>query len=99
MTEPICATPNCFTYLLPRAVAMGSRYCLACELDKKMPQPAPPNERGRPMLIVQHILNCDLSIEECEECERALMMVPDDIAQRRLNQVWALLEEKREGRR
>ena len=96
----MCATPGCWTYLLPRAAAMGHKLCLACELDHKVPQPTLPYRvQGRPSQVVQHIMDCDLALDECETCERALMMVPDEIAQRRLNEVWHLLEEKREGRR
>jgi hypothetical protein len=90
MTERICATTGCWTYTRGDA-----KYCLACQLDNKIPQP-PLNRMGRPSAIVEHIAQCELALEECERCERALMMVSNEEAHARLDQVWALLEKKRE---
>jgi len=92
MTNEICATTGCWTYTRPK-----ERYCLACQLDRNVPQP-PLNRMGRPGRLVQHITQCDLSMEECETCERALMMAPEGLAHQRLDLVWELLEKKREGR-
>lgn len=96
MSQVLCATPNCFTYVLRE----GQTYCLACQLDRKMPQPALPYKpRGRPSQEVRHILECELALEDCERCERALMMSTKEEARKQLNEVWHLLEMKREGRR
>ena len=36
----VCQTSGCFTFVLRR----DDRYCLACQLDRKMPQPPLPSE-------------------------------------------------------
>ena len=41
--KDVCQTAGCFTFVLHP----GDRYCLACQLDRKMPQPRLPSN-GRP---------------------------------------------------
>jgi hypothetical protein len=43
--DSICHTPGCFTYV----IEAFDRYCLACQLDRGMPQRKMPRvPRGRP---------------------------------------------------
>lgn len=38
----VCQTPGCFTFVL----RTGDRWCLACQLDRQLPQPPWPPSRA-----------------------------------------------------
>lgn len=73
--RPVCITPGCWTYPPP-----GHRYCLACQLDRNIPQPPLQPRLGRPPRRTCQADGCTRPVQTwCPLCDQVLCHLHDEL--------------------